>query len=264
MGLRWLIDRDADMTMEIKRTPRYRIVWQILQNLRTEFVQARCADSSAALTLATLFALVPMITVLYRALEFLPEAQQLGQRLDLWLFKHLLPTSGYEVQNYLRYFADQARQLTGLSAVMLVITALLMLNRIQQAFRCLWREEDLPRTWRQQIRYWLAWALSPLLLAAGVAMTSILLSWNWFAWDGLAWEWVLDPAVSWLLSLLPLLASTLAFALINRVMATVSISWTAAWIGGGCTALAFELAKYGFALFSTTTLSKNVELRNCN
>ena len=237
------------MTAEIEPPAPFRLAWQVLQKLRAQFVEARCTDSAAALTLATLFALVPMITVLYRALALLPEAQELGQRLDQWLFQYLLPTSGYEVQDYLRYFAEQARQLTGLSALMLLMTALLMLKRIQQAFRLIWRVEAAPRTWQQQLRYWLAWAFSPLLLTAGIAMTSVLLSWNWFASDWLAWGWVMESSAPWFLSLLPLLASTLAFALINRVMATVSISWMVAWIGGGCTALAFELAKYSFALF---------------
>lgn len=232
------------MTKSIERIWRFQLLWQICQKLRAEFVQARCADSAAALTLATLFALVPMIAVLYQALALLPEAQQLGQWLDLWLFQHLLPTSGHEVQDYLRYFAEQARQLTGLSAVMLVVTGLSMLNRIQQAFARIWRVEAAPRTWQQQARYWLAWAFSPLLLVTGVAMTSILLSWHWFDW-----RLLVVPSISWLFSLLPLLTSTLAFALINRVMAPVSISWTAAGIGGGCAALAFESAKYIFALF---------------
>ncbi len=223
----------------IKRHLNRRVVWQALQDLHHQFVQARCMDSAAALTLATLFALVPMITVLYRAFALLPEAQQLGQRIEHWLFRHLLPTSGQEVQDYLGYFAEQARQLTGLSAVILILTALLMLHRVQQAFNRIWHSDVAQRSWQHHLRYWLVLGLSPLLLVAGVAMSSYLLSWHWFAL----------PSVPGLFAIFPLLAGMLAFTLMNRVMAAVSVSWTCAGIGGGCTALAFELAKYSFALF---------------
>jgi membrane protein len=214
-------------------------VWRLLHSLQQQFVSNHCADSAAALTLATLFALVPFIAVSYQALALLPAAQELGQRIENWLFAHLLPATSHEVKDYLSQFAHQAQQLTPLGLLLLLVTALLMLQRIQKIFNRIWQADKPKRTWQGHVTYWLVLGVSPLLVVFGLAMTSYLLSWNLLSLASL-------PFV---LQLLPLLASTLGFALMNKMMPNTEVSWAAAWIGGGFTALAFELAKYGFAFF---------------
>ena len=140
------------------------------------FRSNRCEDVAAALTLATLFALVPSLAVLYSILAMIPELQGLGERIQALAFEHLVPSAGSEVQRYLLVFAEQARRLTVVGVVVLFVTALSMLRRIERAFNRIWFVETPRKGVVSFLRYWAVLSLGPLLLGFGLVMTSYVTS----------------------------------------------------------------------------------------
>ena len=66
-------------------------------------------------------------------------AEELLQSL---LFKHLMPQSSAEIEQYLNDFSQQAKNLTGPGIGFLLITAILMLRNIEHAFNNIWRARE--------------------------------------------------------------------------------------------------------------------------
>ncbi|CAN0605329.1 unnamed protein product, partial [Ectocarpus sp. 12 AP-2014] len=73
----------------------------------------RCRDTSAALTYMSLFALVPLLTVLYTIASAVPTFQGLEAEIQDLLFENLMPETSAGLEDYLSDFSRQAKNLTG-------------------------------------------------------------------------------------------------------------------------------------------------------
>lgn len=86
-----------------------------------------CSRSIAALTYMSLFAMVPLMTVMYAVLSGIPAFPGVGENNQNLLFDNLFPGGSQEegtianalqqVQHYLSQFSQQARNLTGFGVV---------------------------------------------------------------------------------------------------------------------------------------------------
>ena len=94
----------------------------------SRFSEDRCSENAAALTYMSLFAMVPLLTVLYTMASAIPTFQGLEEQMQDFLFEHLMPDTSSEVESYLSEFSKQAKNLTGPGIVFLVVTAVLMLR----------------------------------------------------------------------------------------------------------------------------------------
>ena len=61
----------------------------------------------------SLFALVPLLTVLYTIASAIPAFQGAEEQMQDILFKHLMPESSSDIEQYLNGFSQQAKNLTG-------------------------------------------------------------------------------------------------------------------------------------------------------
>lgn len=103
---------------------------QFFQHLTSRYMADGCRESAAALTYMSLFAVVPLMTLMYAMFSIIPSFQGLGEQVEQLLFENLMPQSGLEVQQYLRDFSGQARKLSSVGGFILVITSYLMLTNI--------------------------------------------------------------------------------------------------------------------------------------
>ena len=117
---------------EIKRFLRY--LWR-------RYGEDGCVHRAAALTYMSLFALVPLMTVMYAVAAMVPAFNAVGDQIQDYLFTNLVPASGTEIQGYMVKFSDQAKNLTGAGIAFLIITAILMLRSIENTFNTIWRTE---------------------------------------------------------------------------------------------------------------------------
>lgn len=72
------------------------------------FVGDGCQHSAAALTYMTLFAVVPMMTVMFTMLSLIPSFGEFDQQLEAIIVSNLVPSSGNELMQYLEDFTAQA------------------------------------------------------------------------------------------------------------------------------------------------------------
>ena len=83
----------------------------------------RCRDTAAALTYVSLFALVPLLTVLYTMASAIPAFQGMEANIQNLLFENLVPETSAGLEEYLNDYSRQARQLAGFGIAFLFATA---------------------------------------------------------------------------------------------------------------------------------------------
>ncbi len=218
-------------------------VWTFIRNLAHEFMDKGCQKSAAALTYMTLFALVPLMTVTYSMFSLFSVFDGVAMQLQNLIFSHFVPQTGGEVQKYLSNFSSQARSLTGFGVGILVITAYLMLTNIEKTFNTIWGVKKARRGLSSFLLYWAVLSIGPLLLGAGLVMSTYLLSLKLVVseFDQLG--------VSTLLfRLLPIAMTSAAFTLLFAAVPNCRVPIRDAAIGGVLTALCFEALKMVFAV----------------
>ncbi|KJS04167.1 MAG: hypothetical protein VR73_15800 [Gammaproteobacteria bacterium BRH_c0] len=212
--------------------------WGFALHLVKRYKLDGCQSSAAALTYMSLFAVVPLLTLIYSVFSMVPAFQGLGEQVQGLIFRNLIPESGREVQQYLLEFSRQARKLSLLGAVILVVTAYLMLTNIEKTFNRMWGARHHRRGLSGFLLYWGILSIGPLLIGVGLMMHSYLLSLHL----------VMDSAASLgltaqLLKYLPWIMTWMAFTLLFIAVPNCKVVFRYALIGGLVTTLLFQLVK---------------------
>ncbi|MRI35344.1 hypothetical protein EOPP23_20505 [Endozoicomonas sp. OPT23] len=214
------------------------------------FLRNRSLDNAAALTYTTLFAVVPMMTVTYSALSAIPSFQGVSESIQSFVFSNFVPATGEQIQSYLGSFSQQARKLTGVGILFLVVTAFLMLRTIDRSINQIWQVEQVRRGVSGFLLYWAILSLGPFMIGAGFVLTSYLASLKLVS-DTTAYLGV----DQWLLRLMPVFLSSLVFTLLYTAVPNRKVPLKHALFGAVVVAVLIELAKGGFALFITLSPS---------
>jgi membrane protein len=158
-------------------------MWQRVNNLLEfwrflfqRFMADQGTSNAAALTYTTLFAVVPMMTVTFSMLSAIPAFQDTGEQIQSFIFRNFVPSAGEALQQYLRDFTTQARQLTWIGVAALAVTAFWMLVTIEKTFNTIWRVRQPRRGVSSFLLYWAILSLGPLLLGGGFAISTYFTS----------------------------------------------------------------------------------------
>lgn len=208
-------------------------------------------QSAAALTYTSLFALVPLITVSYALLTFMPQLVNVQGHVAAFIFTHFLPDTGYQIWDYLTQFSQQARNLTVPGLLILIITALLMLRTIESAFNAIWEVKQGRKGMASFLLYWAVLSLGPVLIGTALMLSTYLLSLSIIS------DVQQLSLVQKLLSYLPLLLSAAALCLVYSAIPNCPVPLKHALSGAFITAVVFGVVKDLFALsmkYSSYTL----------
>ena len=201
---------------------------------------------AAALTYTTLFALVPLITVTFSVLSMIPALQESKGEIEQFLMGSLVPSSGDAVMGYLTQFSEQARKLTTIGIILLMVTAVMMLRNIEDSFNQVWLLKRSRKGLSSFLLYWAILSLGPLMLSAGLAVSSYISSMSLWKED-----WVPTSGILLLGVIVPYVTSFLVFTLIYWAVPNCKVPLKHAAIGGAMVALLFELGQEIFAEATT-------------
>ena len=226
---------------------------QFLVYALRRFLGDGCPQSAAALTYMSLFAVVPMLTLMYSMFSLVPAFQELGGQVEEFIFSKFLPSSGQEITQYLSEFSNQARKLSVAGVAIILITALLMLSNIEKTFNHIWATTGGRKGLAGFLVYWAILSLGPLLLAVGMIMSTYLMSLRLVVAevDSLG-------VVALLFSYLPWLLTWLAFTLLYVAVPNCKVRVVYALFGGLITTLLFETAKALFGQLVAHSIYTNV------
>ncbi len=211
--------------------------WHLVGFIIRHFIEDSCQTTASALTYQTLFAVVPALTVMYTVLSTFESFGGMGRMLEDFIFANVVPENVAVVQEYLRGFSEDAQNLSIPSAVFLAVTAFLMLFTIERTFNEIWRIKEPRRGLQRLMMYWAVLSFGPLLVGAGIGVTTYILS----------LPLISDVAESpEFLRFLPVLLSASTFTLVFAVVPNTLVPLRHAVIGGVVVAAGFEGAKFMF------------------
>ncbi len=205
------------------------------------FLDEHCLQTAGALAFTSLFALVPLITVVLSILSAFSVFAQWRDKISGFIFANFLPASGDVVQTYFTQFADNASKATAIGILVLVFSAVSLMLNIEDAFNRIWRITVARKAAARFAMYWTALTLGPLLLVAMLATTSYV-----FALPLLEQA---DALKTYLLGWLPFLIQWIVLAAAYTLIPNCRVRMRHAVVGALITALTFEAAKQGFGAY---------------
>lgn len=216
-------------------------LWRRTRYLLSRFNADRCSENSAALTYMSLFALVPLLTVVYTMASAIPAFQGLEVKVQGFMFENLMPDTNSEIRGYLDDFSQQAKNLTGPGIVFLVVTAVLMLRNIEKAFNQIWRASENRSPVSSFMLYWAVLSLSPVTIGLALALSTYLSS---FA--HVLENYDVMGVQAFMLKVAPLALSTAGFSLIYVAVPNCRVPFKHSLVGGFVAASAFHIARSVF------------------
>jgi membrane protein len=196
---------------------------------------------AGSLTFATVFALVPLLTLALAIFTTFPLFNTLRASLEHYFVQSVMPREiSNTILSYLTQFATQATRLSAVGAVTLVATSLMMMALIERALNRIWRVRSERRWHRRILVYWAIVTLGPVLIGVSLTITSQVFLVTIGLVGGV-------PALFY--TAVSVLVTTGAFTLLYVSVPNRYVDWRDAAWGGLLAALAFELAKRGFAVF---------------
>jgi membrane protein len=199
---------------------------------------------AGSLTFTTTLALVPLLTIVLAIFTTFPIFGQLRTALETYFAQALMPKaiSNTIIAN-LTQFADKAKGLSALGAVVLLFTTTAMMGMIERVFNQIWRVRRPRPLMQRMLTYWALITLGPLLFGLSISLTA-----QFFVATGGVTRAV--PLLGSILSTLASIALTTgAYTLLYVAVPNRYVNWRDALWGALGAAIAFELAKRLFALF---------------
>lgn len=204
------------------------------------FGEDRLFDEAASLSYTSLLSMVPLLAVVFGVASAFPVFQQWSEQLQDFVFTNFVPASGDQIQRYLVGFLDSVSKLTLPGMLVLILTALLLMVRIEKAFNLIWRVPTARSIRNRVVMYWAVLTLGPLTLGAAAALSAQPVFEQ--VAQGVSthsnWRGLGIFALSWL-------AFTFTFLLVpNR-----RVQFMHALVGALLSAILFGLAKEAFVAF---------------
>lgn len=208
------------------------------------FNKDRCTYIAAALTFTSLLSLVPLMTVGFAILRAFPAFQDLSTTVNDFIFSNFVPASSDVIQEHIESFVTQASSLTLVGSIFLLITALMTMSTIEQAFNYIWRVKYRRRGVATFLTYWAILTMAPMLIGISLVVTSYLTT----------LPFVSETATTigfktQLLMVMPFILTTIAFTLLYMAIPNRRIRFKHAFVGGIFAAVLFEVTKRGFAFY---------------
>ena len=238
----------------LRKGMRFLTGWQELSHNKTggfvRFVVRRFHDEripqvASSLTLTTLLALVPILTVVVAVASAFPVFDDWSQSFVQFINRTIVPQGADMVFDYIEAFKDKASKLTAIGSVMLLVTSLMLIQTIDGAFNRIWRVNTRRPVVMQFLIYWALLTFGPLTLGVGVSL--LFGSIRQMGLDTHAQQWVEAVLITMSVGLMTQLMWCLYRFVPNRHEPARQ-----ALVGAGITALCLEVARFLFAWYMSS------------
>jgi membrane protein len=203
---------------------------------------------AASLSFTTTLSLVPMLTVASILISYLPSVIRIKNAFQNWLLDTYMP-GGINEQAfiYLDQFSAQAKGLTLLGLLGLLLTTVMTMAVIEGAFNQIFKVYKRRPILKKVAIYSAAMLLGPILLGFGTYLSGLLFS----AAEG--WTEALTFGLSIVVTVVPVLLAIAVYTVVYKILPYSQILWKDALSGALFAATTFEIMKFGFGLFLTNT-----------
>jgi membrane protein len=228
----------------------FRNAWRYLVTfaaaLPRRIFEDRLTQSAGSLTYTTLLAMVPLVVVTLALSTAFPAFDRIIGELQTYLLNNFLPKAkGIDAAiRQLNSFAAGASKLTGVGLIVLGLTAVMLMLTIDDVMNRIFRVERKRALAQRITMYWAVLTLGPVLIGAGISMTSALAAQALGLLN-------LNSFLQTVLGLLPFLLTWMALAALYILVPNRSVRLRHALTGALLAGIVFEIAKRVFAGYVT-------------
>lgn len=212
------------------------------------FEKNKLPQAAGYLTYSTMLAFVPLILVVFSIFSAFPVFNELTMQLKTFIFTNFAPDIGDTVGKYLDQFVSNAKQMSIIGVVGLIVVALLLIHSIDSTLNSIWQNTDNRALVSSFAIYWVILTLGPVIIAISVAVS----------------QYVSNFAVSMLntdssgflglelLKIVPFFLTWFIFTLIYLIVPNTKVRAIDSCAGALVAAIFFTLGKQIFAWYITT------------
>ena len=232
-----------------RSAPKPGVPWTIFRRFRTENMM----QTSSALALTTLMALVPLVTLILSVADAIPYLNLLLTRLEVLIQGSLLPSGAAStISGSISRFSHRAQQLTVAGIAFLSITAFILMHTIERAFNHVWQVKPRPFLARLKL-YMLAIVVWPFVLAAVAAAISFAVTTSLGFIEDV--EWVRRAS----LKAISVTVLGMFFSFLYHAVPNAPVTWRSALLGGLFASLAFAIMQKLFEWYlASSAILKSV------
>jgi membrane protein len=222
-------------------------VIDFVQRVASRLRGIRVALTAGSLAFTTMLALVPLATVTFVVVARFPLFEDGLRVFEGWVVRVLMPGVGQGVvRDAVVGFAEQAARLTGVSLAFVAVTAAMLVATIEREINLIFGVRRARPLARRIVLYSIGISLGPVVAGLSISATT------WLIGQSLDAIPMRESLMRWVGRPLPWLFAAVAFSLVYKVVPYQRVPWPHALAGGMLAALAFELAKGGFAWYVAT------------
>jgi membrane protein len=226
---------------------------RFLGTLFGEFQRDQCLIRAAGLAFATLLSLVPLSALLFSLFSALGSFNDLLERFQAFLITQLLPASQEEIMAYIRGFVQNTRALGVVGLLFFLVTAVLLLNTVQNAFNAVWGSRERRNSFHRLVTYASMLIVGSFLLSIGFNLTGLIRS----LLPG-ATAAGIGRNLSFLAGAVPFVFIFLALLLMISLIPSGRVRGSSALVGAAAGVVLWDLARRLFFLWITYVLRMSV------
>ena len=204
----------------------------------------RLPQVAASLAFTTLLSIVPVLAASFALFTRVPAFKKIKDALQEFFLSRLLPADiAQTVLRYLDQFASNAKGLTWMGSLVLLVSAVAMLLTVENALNQMWRVKR-RRPFLKRVGMYLAMlAVGPLAVGLSLWASSYVLA------VSLGQLGPLPRSLAFAIDLAPLALGVAAMSSLFYWVPNTQVLPRDAIAGGAMASVAFELGKRGFALY---------------
>lgn len=188
---------------------------------------------ASGLAYTTLLAVVPLVAVLFALFSAFASFAALRTRVQEFLFAQLLPTRQDEIVYYINQFTANTNKLGFIGFVVLMVTAILLLDNIETNFNAIWHVTTRRRIINKITAYTSVLVFGTVFLGASLSISARLEALELtgrLLHSGLVAKWMVPLGLSFLAFLImyiviPFTRVRFASALVGAIIAAVCWEW---------------------------------------
>lgn len=208
-----------------------------------KFYQDDCFNRAAGLAYTTLLSLVPLLTVSFSVLSAFPIYRDMTQKIQNLIFSYIITDSAQIVQQHFLNFIAQTIKLSAIGIIGLLITAILLVFSMEQAFNKIWHVERNRHGITAFLLYWAVITLIPIVVAS---LFNICLYLTGMTGNDNILLHIIENLIT---TILPYLTTFIAFALLYLALPNCKVPINSAVVAAIITTILLELARHFFTLY---------------
>ncbi len=202
-------------------------------------------QAAGALTYSTCLAIVPLIMVIFSIFTAFPMFSEMTETIKEVIFENFAPNASDVVGSYIDQFVNNAKQMSVVGIMSLIVVALLLIRSIDTNLNAIWSGQKRGTIYSFAI-YWTILTLGPLVIGSSVAVSSYINTIMAFS-DDLTLPFGLK-----LLSFVPFILTWFSFTLIYTLVPNTKVHIKHAAGGALLATVFFTLGKKAFGWYITT------------